>query len=229
MINIILIAPPAGGKGTQAAMIEQEYNIPHISTGDLLRSAIKANDIFSNSIKDCLDKGNLVSDEIVLELLKNRIKQDDCQKGYILDGFPRNLDQAKQYDRMLNLLNKEFSIVIIIDVDKDVAKSRTLGRLSCPKCGQVYNTQADEKKPLVNGICDKCKTELVKRDDDNSETYDIRYANYLEKTEPLIDYYQQKNILYHVDGNHSSDYTYQQINGILRKYLCRSNANEYIL
>lgn len=219
MKNIILIAPPAAGKGTQAAMIKQEYNIPHISTGDLLRSSLKNNDIFSSSIKETLDKGHLVSDEIVLELLKKRIEQDDCQNGYILDGFPRNLGQAEQYDKMLNSLNKEFGIVIVIDVSKDIAKSRVLGRLSCPKCGQIYNTQDDKKKPLINGICDKCKTELIKRDDDNTETYDVRYNNYLEKTEPLIDYYQQKNFLYHVDGNYSSDFTYQQINEILKKYV----------
>lgn len=221
MKNIILIAAPAAGKGTEANLIKEEYNIPHISTGDLLRNATKSDDPKFLKVKEVLAKGELVSDDIVVELLKDRITKDDCSNGYILDGFPRNIDQAIIYENMLKELNKDIGIVIVIDLDKKIAKSRISGRVSCPKCGKVYNTNIKETMPKQDGICDDCKVELVKRSDDNADTYEERYNSYVEKTQPLIDYYNSKNVLYHVDGSSSKEITHEQVKKILG-----SNVND---
>lgn len=221
MKNIILIAAPAAGKGTEANLIKEEFNIPHISTGDLLRNATKSEDPKFSKIKEILAKGELVSDDIVVELLKDRITKDDCLNGYILDGFPRNIDQAIIYEQMLKELDKDLGVVIVIDIDKELAKSRICGRVSCPKCGKVYNTNIKETMPTQDGICDNCKIELVKRSDDNAETYEERYNSYIEKTQPLINYYIDKKVLYHVDGSVSKEFTHKQVKEILG-----SNVND---
>lgn len=221
MKNIILIAAPAAGKGTEASLIKEEFNIPHISTGDLLRNVTKSADPKFKEIKEILSSGKLVNDDIVLELIKDRISKNDCNNGYILDGFPRNIEQAKAYENILKELNKEIGIVVVIDIDKEIAKSRISGRVSCPKCGKVYNTNNKEMQPKQNGICDTCNIELVKRSDDNEETYEERYNSYVEKTEPLINYYKDKGVLYHVDGSINKDNTHAQIKKILG-----SNAND---
>lgn len=215
MINLILLAPPAAGKGTQAAMISGNYHIPHISTGDLLRASVKNKDEFSSQIEEVLSAGNLVSDDIVYALLKKRIMCDDCKDGFILDGFPRNLDQAEHYINILNEMKLNHGIVILIDVDYEVASSRITGRLVCPKCGLTFNYKIDSLKPKKDNICDKCNSQLVRRSDDNIDTYKVRYDNYIEKTAPLIEYYQNKDMLYRVDGNQSSEDIYKQIEKII--------------
>lgn len=219
MINIILIAPPAAGKGTQAALISGHYHIPHISTGDLLRASVQNKDEFSKDLEKQLASGHLVSDEIVFSLLKKRISNLDCKNGFILDGFPRNLKQAEHYDEILNDLYINKVIVILIDVDFEIAQSRITGRLLCPKCGSTYNDSIEEMKPQMENTCDRCQSKLIKRSDDNLETYNIRYQNYMEKTEPLIEYYDNKKMLYRVDGNKSSEHIYEEIDQILKKYL----------
>lgn len=215
MKNIILIAAPAAGKGTEALKIKEEYNIPHISTGDLLRNATKEDTELAKEITELIKNGKLVSDEIVLELLKSRILEQDCVNGYILDGFPRNVEQAIAYDKILDELNKDIGIVIVLDIDKEIAKSRISGRLSCPKCFKVYNTSNPSMKPIKDGLCDNCNIELNRRLDDNPETYDERYSTYLEKTEPLISYYDKKGIVYHVDGSLTPEETFDQVVKIL--------------
>ncbi len=215
MKNIILIAAPAAGKGTEALKIKEEYNIPHISTGDLLRNATKEDTELAKEITELIKNGKLVSDEIVLELLKSRILEQDCVNGYILDGFPRNVEQAIAYDKILDELNKDIGIVIVLDIDKEIAKSRISGRCSCPKCGKVYNVNREELKPKKDGICDDCSTTLKFRDDDNPNVYDERYNTYLEKTEPLISYYDKKGIVYHVDSNENPEKTHEQVVKIL--------------
>ena len=217
MKNIILIAPPAAGKGTQADLLENRYDIPHISTGDLLRNKISNNSEYSEIIKKTIDDGNLVNDELVLELVNERIAQSDCQNGYILDGFPRNMAQAYLYEKALELCGKNLGIVILINLDKEIAKSRISGRLSCPMCGKVYNNNIDELKPKNVNLCDNCNIMLNKRNDDNDETYDIRYNEYIVDTEPLIDYYQKKGILYIVDGNLNKNEIQNQIIDILNE------------
>ena len=218
MRNIILIAPPAAGKGTQAKLIEKKYNIPHISTGDLLRNEIEKNNNLSLEIQNLIDNGQFVSDKIVLELLISRINLEDCSKGYILDGFPRNLKQAQMYDKYLEKNNQKKEIVILINISKELGQSRIGNRIICSKCGKVYNLNSEKLKPQNNEICDNCGNKLKRRKDDNNETYEIRYNKYVEDTEPIINYYQQKNILHIVDGNADVETIYHQIKDIINKY-----------
>ena len=211
MKSIIFIAPPAAGKGTQSKLVSEKYNIPHISTGDLLRSVIETGSDLGKNIKAEIDKGHLVSDEFILELLRQRLSKDDCRDGYILDGFPRNLNQAKEYDKLLELLNKELGYVILLDLDKEIAKKRIVGRLSCKNCGTVYNELIEDTMPKNKGICDKCNIELSKRNDDNEETFEERFDTYLKQTEPLINYYENKGCLYRVNSGVRKERIFKEI------------------
>lgn len=215
MKNIILIAAPAAGKGTEAVKLKEEFNIPHISTGDLLRASASKGDELGKQIDELIKNGQFVSDEIVLELLKRRITEKDCENGYILDGFPRNIEQAKAYDKILEELNKDIGIVIVLDIDKEIAKSRISGRYSCKNCGKVYNLNNLELKPINEGLCDICNIELTRRKDDDPEVYEERYNTYLKQTEPLIDYYNVKGIVKHVNSGISADNTHNQVIRIL--------------
>lgn len=215
MKNVILIAAPAAGKGTEAALLKEEYNMPHISTGDILREKAKEDSELGRDINYKVNNGIFVSDELIIEILKDRIMQEDCNNGYILDGFPRNVAQAQAYQSMLEELGKEIGVVIVLDIDKNLAASRIAGRISCPKCKEVYNTNNEEMKPKTEGICDKCGAELVKRADDNEETYMERFNTYMEKTAPLIDFYEKQGIVYHVDGNNGKEDTHKQVVKIL--------------
>lgn len=215
MKSIIFIAPPAAGKGTQASLVKEKYNIPHISTGDLLRAARNSDDERSKIICKMQDEGKLVPDELVLELLKDRISQDDCKNGYILDGFPRNIEQAKKYEEILSEINSELGNVILIDLDREVAEKRISGRESCPKCGAIYNSLIESMMPKRENICDNCGEQLVHRSDDSVETYGVRYQTYIDSTKPLIDYYEDKNVLYRVNGNISKDEIFKEIEMII--------------
>ena len=215
MKSIILIAPPAGGKGTQSSMLKEEYNLPHISTGDLLRGASNNDSEISMQIKAILKEGKLVPDEIVMSLLKDRITEEDCNNGYILDGFPRTVAQAEAYEEILKDLGKEEGYVILLNTNKEDAKARIANRVSCPKCGRVYNNIIEDLKPQVMNKCDDCGSDLIHREDDNAETYEKRYDEYLEKTQPLIDFYKNKNLLYEVDNNIDVDHTFAQIKEII--------------
>lgn len=217
MMNIILIAPPAAGKGTESKMLETDYSIPHISTGDLLRTAGSKNDKLGKEITKLIKNGAFVGDQIIIKLIEDRIANDDCKRGYILDGFPRDIAQAQEYDKILERQNKKISYVFVIDMDKEIAKSRILGRRICENCGKVYNINFKPLSPKVPGVCDDCKNKLIKREDDNAITYEKRYNSYLEKTAPLIDYYIKQGVLYHIDGNVDKDYTHSQIKNILRE------------
>ncbi len=215
MKSIILIAAPAAGKGTEAAILKEEYSLAHISTGDILREKSKEDSEMGRDILNKISNGVFVSDELIIELLKERIQKGDCTNGYILDGFPRNVAQAESYDSMLKELNKDLGVVIIIDTDKEIAKARIEGRRSCPKCGRIYNLSFEEMKPKNGTVCDDCGVELFQRPDDNGDTYDSRYNTYIEKTSPLIDYYESKGVVYHVDGSKGKDYTHEQVEKII--------------
>ena len=219
MKNIIFIAPPAAGKGTQAVMVSSKYNVPHISTGDILRNAATEDSERGRYIANEISNGRFVSSDIMFELITERLQQSDCNNGYILDGFPRSLEQAEQYEEILKKLNKEIGYVIVMDVDKEVAKNRIVGRISCPKCGSVFNENIEGSKPKIEGVCDKCQTTLVKRSDDNAETFDGRFQTYLEKTKPLIDYYEKQNVLYHVNSDLGKENTFEQIENIIASSL----------
>lgn len=195
MKNIIFIAPPAAGKGTYAKILAEKYNIPHISTGELLREeATKSTDLGKN-IKKMMENGALVNDDIITELLKNRLLKSDCNNGYILDGYPRNMEQAKIYDKLLNEINKDLGVVIFLDIDKELAMKRALSRIVCSNCGTSYNLIVEALKPKKENICDKCNFELNVRNDDNEKTFINRFETYVEKTQSLIDYYRDKKVL----------------------------------
>ena len=186
MKSVILIAAPAAGKGTEAAYLKEQYNMPHISTGDILREKAKEDSDLGRDINNKISNGIFVSDELIIEILKDRIQKEDCNNGYILDGFPRNVAQAEAYKQMLEELGKDLGVVIVIDIDKNIAASRIAGRISCPSCKEVYNINNEDMKPKVEGVCDKCGEKLVKREDDNEETYIGRYNTYIEKTSPFF-------------------------------------------
>lgn len=215
MKNVILIAAPAAGKGTEAALLKEQYNMPHISTGDILREKASEDSETGRDINYKINNGIFVSDDIIIDILKERIEKDDCKNGYILDGFPRNVAQAEAYQSMLEQLGRELGVVIVIDIDKNLAASRIAGRISCPSCKEVYNLQSEDLKPKKDGICDKCGSQLVKRADDNEETYLDRYNTYMEKTSPLINFYEKLGVVYHVNGNYGKEETHKQVVKIL--------------
>lgn len=213
MKNVILIAPPAAGKGTQSKLLSEKYNLVHISTGDLLRSASQKNDEMGTLIKGLIDNGSLVSDEIVIDLLKDAL--DGLNSGYILDGFPRTVNQAEKYLEMLSELNIPLGDVIFIDIPKDVIKKRIIGRLVCPSCGAVYNNLIEENKPSKEGICDECASALIKRQDDNEETFDKRYETYVKETYPLVDFFKSKGVLSTISGNLTKEETFDRLQQII--------------
>lgn len=195
MKNIIFISPPAAGKGTQSKLLSQEYNIPHISAGDLLRDEVASGSKLGLELKAIMDAGKLVGLEDILKLLENRLSKDDCKKGYILDGYPRDMAQAKAYEELLEKLNMDLGKVIFLDIDKELAVKRTLSRIICPKCGSSYNLEVEDAKPKKAGICDRCGNDLKQRSDDNKETILKRFDTYMESTKDLIDYYENLGVL----------------------------------
>lgn len=199
MKNIIFIAPPAAGKGTMSSMLSEEYNIPHISTGDLLREESLKDTPLGRKIKEKIEQGKFVNDEIMTELLINRLTKPDCDNGYILDGYPRNLKQAKIYEDILDKLDKELGLVIYLNIDKNLALKRMSGRVVCSNCSASYNLNNKELAPRKVGICDRCGHTLSARADDNESTFLERFDTYLNKTSELINYYNNKNVLKKVD------------------------------
>ena len=195
MKNIIFIAPPAAGKGTYAKLISEKYNIPHISTGDLLREEASKPTELGLKIKNIMESGALVSTDVITDLLKNRLVESDCNNGYILDGYPRSIEQALAYESLLDSINKELGVVIFLDISRDLAMKRALSRVVCSNCGNSYNLIVEELKPKKENICDKCDFELKVRNDDNEKTFINRFNTYVEKTQSLIDYYKNKGVL----------------------------------
>ena len=216
MKSIIFIAPPAAGKGTQSKMIEEKYHLPHISTGDLLRNAIKGNSPIDLKIKELMESGSLIPDDIVLELLHERLMNDDCKNGYILDGFPRNVSQADAYEAMLENMKLDHGVVIYLDVPKELCKKRILGRKSCPKCGAIYNDLIAGMESKVENVCDKCGSNLTVRSDDTEQTFETRYQAYLDNTLPLLDYYKKHGNLYRVDSTDATK-TFKTIVEVLER------------
>ena len=216
MRNLILLAAPGAGKGTLAKELKEKYNYVHISTGDLLRERVLKDDELGREIANMQKEGLLVTDEIVYKLLEDRLMEDDCKKGYILDGFPRNVKQAEKYDEIVKKINGDLGIVIVLDIAKEELASRITGRRLCKECGAIYNMNNPELTPKVEGTCDKCGGELYQRSDDNLESLETRYNTYVEKTQPLIDFYSAKGNLYTVDSNKGSEYTFEQVTELLK-------------
>ncbi len=205
MKNIIFLAPPNGGKGTLSEMLVSKYGYGHISTGDLLRDEINAGTELGKEVEGIMKSGKLVTDDIILKLIANRITKPDCENGYILDGFPRTKVQAEKYDELLEKMDRDLGVVIYIKIDKEAALKRSISRITCPKCKRIYNKVSSEMKPKVEWICDDCGTELVQRADDQEETFIKRFDEYMEKTMPLFDYYQSKGVLKTINS-HTSKY-----------------------
>lgn len=197
-MKIIMLGAPGAGKGTQAKMIADKYQIPHISTGDIFRANIKNGTELGKKAKDFMDKGLLVPDELVVDLVVDRIKQDDCEKGYILDGFPRTIPQAEALDKALEGINDKVDFAINVEVPDENIINRMAGRRACVGCGATYHLEFKPTK--VEGKCDTCNADLILRDDDKPETVKKRLNVYHEQTQPLIDYYTKKGIIAEVDG-----------------------------
>ncbi len=197
-MNLILLGPPGAGKGTQAEFIIKKYGIPHISTGDIFRAAVKEGTTLGVNAKMYLDSGHLVPDEIVVEIVKERLQQPDCRNGFLLDGFPRTIRQADALEEFLRSSNRIISAVINIEVDFEILLARITGRRVCRSCAAVYHIQNKQEK--VTGVCDHCGGEIYQRDDDLPETVKKRLQVYQNQTEPLINYYREKGLLESFDG-----------------------------
>lgn len=210
---IIMLGAPGAGKGTQAERICAEYSLPHISTGDIFRANIKGNTELGKEAKSYMDRGELVPDELTVRILKDRVSQDDCAKGYVLDGFPRTIPQAEALDEMLKSSGITADHAIDVEVPDENIIRRMGGRRSCPSCGRIYHIEY--AKPAKEGICDNCGTALVIRDDDRDETVRNRLSVYHEQTQPLIEYYKKSGILEEVDGTQSPDSVFEAVKKIL--------------
>jgi len=216
-MRIILLGPPGSGKGTQADLIEKKYGFPKISTGDLLREAVREGTPLGKKAAMFMNKGQLVSDDIVIAMIKERIEEADCQAGYVLDGFPRNLVQA----HALEEIDRNTSEVVIdIQLDEEELISRLQARRICSRCQSIYNIQV--RKPKHEGICDKCGATLIQRKDDKPEVIKERLQVYTEKTKRLIDYYSRKNVYHSVDGGGGIEAVFQRICSILDKEITHS-------
>ena len=215
MKNIIFIAPPAAGKGTQSDLLVKKYGYIHISTGDLLREEMKNKTELGIRITDVMESGGLVSDEIVTELLRNRLSKDDVKSGFILDGYPRNIAQAKILDNLVKELNLNIDVVLYLEMSSEIAMKRALGRITCPKCGRGYNKYEDVLKPINESLCDDCNVELVSRTDDTEETFKTRFDTYIENTEPLLNYYKEEGLLNIIDNSGTPDETFQNIESVI--------------
>ena len=208
-MRLVLLGAPGAGKGTQAKKLIDKYGIPQISTGDILRKAVADGTPLGKEAKSVMDKGELVPDSVVLGLVEERLKQDDCKKGYILDGFPRNTAQAEALDGILDSLGMSLTSAISVDVPKEDLMKRLTGRRTCKGCGQMYNVHFSPS--AKEGVCDKCSGELFHRDDDREETIKKRLDVYDAQTAPLIDYYSKKGILKSIAGTGSIDDIFEKM------------------
>ena len=199
MLRLILLGPPGAGKGTQAARICQKYGIPHVSTGDIFRKHIKEGTEFGVKAQEYMNKGELVPDDLVLEIAEARLMEEDCKNGFLLDGFPRTVYQAEQLDRYLNERNLSIDKVLDIDIDKQVLMTRLIGRRVCRNCGATYHVI--NMPPEKEGICDVCGGQLYQRSDDTAATVENRIEVYNGLTKPLVEYYEKLEKLAHIDGD----------------------------
>jgi adenylate kinase len=207
-MRMVLLGPPGAGKGTQAAGLSTILNIPHISTGDIFRENIKNGTELGKLAKSYIDAGKLVPDDVTLKIVEDRLKNEDCEDGFIMDGFPRTIPQAEMFDDMLKKLNTAIDIVVNIDVPEDVIIRRMSGRRMC-SCGRTYHVQ--NNPPKEEGVCDSCGGQLYIRDDDREETVLKRLRTYHEQTSPLIDYYENKGLLKNYDGTEPIEETTRKI------------------
>lgn len=212
-MKIVMLGAPGAGKGTQAIKIADKYDIPHISTGDIFRANIKGGTELGQKAKSYIDKGELVPDEVTIGMLLDRIAQDDCKNGYVLDGFPRTIPQAESLTEALKSQGDQIDFALNIDVPDEAIIERMSGRRACPKCGATYHIVY--AAPKTENICDKCGTELIIRSDDKPETVKDRLNVYHKQTEPLIAYYKTAGVLREVDGTQELPKVFEDVIAIL--------------
>lgn len=212
---LILMGLPGAGKGTQAEMIREKFNIPHISTGDMFRQAIKEETELGKQAKAYMDEGALVPDEVTNGIVEERLAKNDCDNGFLLDGFPRTVPQAETLDEITEKQGKRIDYVIHVDVPAEKLVERLTGRRVCPSCGATYHVK--NKPPKVEGICDHDGTELIQRDDDKAETVEKRLEVNIEQTKPLLDFYAAKGVLVTVDGDRDIDGVFADIVAAISK------------
>lgn len=212
-MKIVMLGAPGAGKGTQAQMLAKKYDIPHVSTGDIFRMNIKNGTELGMEAKKYMDQGLLVPDELTVRILLDRVAREDCRKGYVLDGFPRNIPQADVLDEALSKLGDKIDYAINVDVPDENIIRRMGGRRACLSCGATYHIE--HVPPKKEGICDKCGQELVLRDDDKPETVKNRLQVYKEQTQPLIDFYTKQGVLHNVDGTKDMNEVFESIVAIL--------------
>ncbi|MBE3569040.1 MAG: adenylate kinase [Bacillales bacterium] len=212
-MNLVLMGLPGAGKGTQAEKIVEKYEIPHISTGDMFRAAMKEGTDLGLKAKSYIDNGELVPDEVTIGIVRERLSKDDCKKGFLLDGFPRTVAQAEALESIMNGLGKKIDYVINIDVDKDLLLERLTGRRICKNCGSTYHLVFNP--PKVPGKCDRCGGELYQRADDNAATVQNRLDVNLKQTQPLLDFYSEKGYLKNIDGTQEINKVFEDIDQLL--------------
>lgn len=213
-MNLILLGPPGAGKGTQAKMLTERFGIPQISTGDILRAAVREGTPMGVKAKSFMDAGGLVPDEVVVGIVRERLQNPDCAAGFILDGFPRTVAQADALKETLRGLGKDLDAVISLEVDADALVTRLTGRRTCRDCGRGYHVAFDP--PKVKDICDACGGPLLQREDDREETIRKRLEVYAEQTSPLIDYYRREGLLTSIDGMQDIDVVQERVLAALR-------------
>lgn len=208
-MKLILLGPPGAGKGTQAANIIETFSIPHISTGDIFRKNIKEGTELGKKAKEYMDRGELVPDTLVVEIVEDRLKAEDCKSGFLLDGFPRTVFQAEALDKVLENMGAGLDYVVNVVVDPELLVERAVGRRICRDCGSTYHIKYNP--PKVESVCDKCSGELYQRSDDNADTVTNRIRVYMDETSPLIEYYRVKGNLINVDGQQDIDKVFDDI------------------
>ena len=217
MINIIFLGAPGSGKGTQAALLAKDLNIPNISTGEILRKEVEQNSEIGKLAKSYMSTGQLVPDQIIIDIIKKCLAQTDCKDGFILDGFPRNLSQAQKLDEMLNQIDKKINLVFNIEVADEIIIKRISGRFSCRNCGAVYNRFFNP--PKKSNICDQCgSNNFENRNDDKEETVLSRLKIYKENNKKLVEFYQRKHLIYFINGLKTVPLVNSDINEIIKKF-----------
>lgn len=214
-MNLILMGLPGAGKGTQAEKINEQYNIPHISTGDMFRLAIKEGTELGNKAKAYMDQGELVPDEVTIGIVKERLSKDDCKDGFLLDGFPRTIAQAEALQSLLSEMKESIDYCLHVDVPEKELVERLTGRRICPTCGATYHVLYNP--PKEDGICDRDGSELIQREDDQADTVKKRLNVNIEQTKPLLDFYEEKGCLVTVDGDQEIDQVFQDIQAKIEK------------
>lgn len=212
-MNLVLMGLPGAGKGTQAEKIVEKFNIPHISTGDMFRAAMKEGTELGLKAKSFIDKGELVPDDVTIGIVRERLGKNDTDKGFLLDGFPRTVAQAEALEEILKQLNKKIDYVINIDVDRSILMERLTGRRICKNCGATYHLVFNP--PKEEGVCDKCGGELYQRADDNAETVGNRLEVNVKQSKPLLDFYESKGYLRNINGQQEIDKVFEDICSLL--------------